>query len=166
MRTQVRLLVLCSLVLSAACGREDSMDDALRNDLSLASQPYRPMPYVSPAEMGYPGYGAYQPYGAPAMAQSQYYPMAPQPVSQTRTIRRAPAPVYSGNTGGARSTGTQVVKNTKRDAIIGAVGGAAIGAVTSRDKLKGAVLGGAIGAVLGGVIGNNVDIQKIPRFTR
>jgi len=54
------------------------------------------------------------------------------------------------------------VKNTKRDAIIGGVAGAAIGAVTSRDKLKGAVLGGVAGSVLGAVIGNNVDVKKIP----
>ena len=53
-------------------------------------------------------------------------------------------------------------KNTKRDAIIGGVAGAAIGAATSRDKLKGAVIGGAAGAILGGVIGNNVDVKKKP----
>jgi outer membrane lipoprotein SlyB len=53
-------------------------------------------------------------------------------------------------------------KNTKRDAIIGGVAGAAIGAATSRDKVKGAVIGGAAGAILGGVIGNNVDVKKKP----
>jgi hypothetical protein len=54
------------------------------------------------------------------------------------------------------------VKHTKRDAIIGGVAGAAIGAVTSRDKLKGAVIGAAAGGLLGAVIGNNVDVKRIP----
>jgi molybdopterin-binding protein len=34
--------------------------------------------------------------------------------------------------------------------------------VTSRDKLKGAVSAVVAGSVLGAVIGNNVDIKKIP----
>jgi uncharacterized membrane protein len=54
------------------------------------------------------------------------------------------------------------VKNTKRDAIIGAVAGAAIGAVTSGDKLKGAVIGAAAGGIIGAVIGNNVDKKRVP----
>ena len=85
-----------------------------------------------------------------------------QPVSQRR-IYRAPAARSSGtSSAGTAQTGTQVVKNTKRDAIIGGVAGAAIGAVSSRDKLKGAVIGGVAGSVLGAVIGNNVDVKKIP----
>jgi hypothetical protein len=162
MRNSVKMLVVPALVLAAACGRDNkAMDEALRNDLSLASsmQPYQPQQFVSPMEMGYNGYGygqyAQQPNG-------YYYPQAPQPVAQQR-IYRAPARASSGtySTGTAR-TGTRVVKNTKRDAIIGGVAGAAIGAVTSRDKLKGAVLGGVAGSVLGAVIGNNVDVKKIP----
>ena len=160
MRNFVKMLVVPALVLATACGRDNKpMDEALRNDLSLASsmQPYQPQQFVSPMEMGYNGYGQYaqQPNG-------YYYPQAPQPVAQQR-IYRAPARASSGtySTGTAR-TGTRVVKNTKRDAIIGGVAGAAIGAVTSRDKLKGAVIGGVAGSVLGAVIGNNVDVKKIP----
>ena len=166
MRNSVKMLVVPALVLAAACGRDEKpIDQALQNDLSLASsmQGYQPQQFVSPQEMGYGGYGyaqpqpyAQQPYG--------YYPQAPQPVAQR--IYRAPAPrassgTYSGSAGTA-TTGTRVVKHTKRDAIIGGVAGAAIGAVTSRDKLKGAVIGGVAGSVLGAVIGNNVDVKKIP----
>ena len=162
MTRYVKMLVVPTLVLAAACGRDEKpMDDALKNDLSLASsmQPYQPQQFVSPMEQGYAGYGypgqyaQQQPYG--------YYPSAPQPVAQRR-IYRAPASSSGASSAGSARTGTQVVKNTKRDAIIGGVAGAAIGAVTSRDKLKGAVIGGVAGSVLGAVIGNNEDVKKIP----
>jgi hypothetical protein len=157
MRVHRLTLLPVALVLLAACGRDEKVDDALRQDLSLASQAYMPQQFMSPIEAGYaqgaynqPGY-AQQPYGyQPAVARS-----AP------RVVRSST--VSSGTA--ARSGGTRVVKNTKRDAAIGAVAGAAIGAVTSgkRDRMKGAVLGAAAGAVLGGIIGNNVDIKRIPR---
>ena len=162
MRNSVKMLVVPALVLAAACGRDEKpMDEALRNDLSLATSMQPQQQFVSPTELGYApngyGYGQYaqQPSG-------YYYPNAPQPVAQRR-IYRAPASSSSGtySTGTAR-TGTRTVKNTKRDAIIGGVAGAAIGAVTTRDKLKGAVIGGVAGSVLGAVIGNNVDVKKIP----
>jgi hypothetical protein len=160
-RSVKKMLVVPALVLAAACGRDQKpMDDALKNDLSLASsmQPYQPQQFVSPMEQGYTGYG----YGQYAQQPNGYYPSAPQPVAQRR-IYRAPAARSSGTAStGTAAGGTQVVKNTKRDAIIGGVAGAAIGAVTTRDKLKGAVLGGVAGSVLGAVIGNNVDVKKIP----
>jgi hypothetical protein len=164
MRNSVRMLVVPALVLAAACGRDEKpIDQALQNDLSLASSMagYQPQQFVSPMEMGYGGYGQ-QPYAQP-QPNGYYYPQAPQPVAQR--IYRAPAPRASSgtySTGTTARTGTRVVKNTKRDAIIGGVAGAAIGAVTSRDKLKGAVIGGVAGSVLGAVIGNNVDVKKIP----
>jgi len=96
MTRYVKMLVVPALALAAACGREKPMDDALKNDLSLASsmQPYQPQQFVSPMEQGYAGNGyggqyAQQPYG--------YYPSAPQPVAQRR-IYRAPA----------SSSGTQI----------------------------------------------------------
>jgi YmgG-like glycine-zipper protein len=159
----VRLLVVPALVLAAACGRDQKpMDDALKNDLNLASsmQPYQPQQFVSPMEQGYAGTG-YGQYPQQPNGYYPYYPSAPQPVAQRR-IYRAPASSSGTSSAGTVRTGTQVVKNTKRDAIIGGVAGAAIGAVTSRDKLKGAVLGGVAGSVLGAVIGNNVDVKKIP----
>lgn len=161
MRNSVGMLVVPALVLAAACGRNDKpMDDALKNDLSLASsmQPYQPQQFVSPMEQGYAGYG----YGQYAPQPNAYqYPSAPQPVAQRR-IYRAPSSSSGTYSTGTARTGTRVVKNTKRDAIIGGVAGAAIGAVTSRDKLKGAVIGGVAGSVLGAVLGNNVDVKKIP----
>ena len=161
----VRWLVVPALVVVAACGRDDkSMDEGLRNDLSLASsmQPYPGQQFVSPVELGYGGGYGYG-YAQPMQPQGYYYPGAPQPVAQQQPrIYRAPARASSGSSAGTASTGTRVVKNTKRDAIIGGVAGAAIGAVTTRDKLKGAVIGGVAGSVLGAVIGNNVDIKKIP----
>ena len=65
MRNSVRMLVVPALVLAAACGRNDnkSMDDGLKNDLSLASQMQAyPQQFVSPTELGYNGYGYSQPY--------------------------------------------------------------------------------------------------------
>jgi hypothetical protein len=151
------ILAVPALVLVAACGRgnDAKMDDALRNDLALASSQaaYNPQQFVSPMEQGYAqraGYGQVRPanatYGYPA-------PARPAP-----TIRRAPQPVYSG-TGGTRET---EVKNTKRDAIIGATAGAAIGVATARDKWKGAVVGAAAGGLLGAIIGHTVDVKKVP----
>ena len=160
MTRYVKMLVVPALVLAAACGRDEKpMDDALKNDLSLASsmQPYQPQQFVSPVEQGYGGYG----YGQYAQQPNGYYPAAPQPVAQRR-IYRAPAASSGTYSSGTARTGTRVVKNTKRDAIIGGVAGAAIGAVTTRDTLKGAVIGGIAGSVLGAVIGNNVDLKKIP----
>ena len=135
------------------------MDEALRNDLSLAGSMQPQQQFVSPTELGYApnGYG----YGY-VQQPNGYYPAAPQPVAQRR-IYRAPTTSSSGTySAGTARTGTRTVKNTKRDAIIGGVAGAAIGAVTTRDKLKGAVIGGVAGSVLGAVIGNNVDVKKIP----
>lgn len=159
MRVHRLTLLPIALVLLAACGRDDKVDDALKQDLSLASQAYMPQQFMSPIEAGYaqgayyqPGY-APQPYGGyqPAVARS-----AP------RVVRSS---TVSSGTVARTGSATRVVKNTKRDAAIGAVAGAAIGAVTSgkSDRLKGAVLGAAAGAILGGVIGNNVDIKRVPR---
>ncbi len=145
--------VALALVL-IGCGRGENVDDALRQDLSLASQAYMPQPYMSPLEAG-------QYYQPGAVGQPYGYQQA-----VTRTAPRVvrSAPVYTGSSAG-QTSGTRVVKNTKRDAAIGAVAGAAIGAVTvgRKDRLKGAVLGAAAGAVLGGIIGNNVDIKRVPR---
>jgi hypothetical protein len=164
MRKFVSALLVPAIVVTTACGKDDQprIDDGLRSDLSLASsmQPYQPQQFVSPMEQGYgTGYG----YTGYAQQPQVYYP---QPVAQQQPrIYRAPAPARSSgtySTGTAAPARTQVIKHTKRDAIIGGVAGAAIGAVTSRDKLKGAVIGGVAGSVLGAVIGNNVDVKRIP----
>jgi hypothetical protein len=151
-------LSLMAATALAACGKDQpAIDDALRQDLSLASQAYTPQQYLSPIEAGYAN--GYAPQGyAPQYGYQQAVARQPR-------IYRAPSSgtVYSGTRAG--SGGERVVKHTKRDAAIGAAAGAAIGAVTTgrKDRLKGAVLGAAVGAVLGGVIGNNVDLKRIPQ---
>jgi uncharacterized protein YcfJ len=165
MRNFKMFLLVPAAILAAACGPDDSskkVDDALNADLSLAAQarPYTAMDSISAMERAYAAQGlapvGYAPQG--------YAPVYNQPVRERVVYRDRP--VYRSS--GTRSSGTYSapartttrVKHTKRDAAIGAVAGAAIGAVTSRDKLKGAVIGGVAGAVLGGVIGNNVDITR------
>ncbi|MEP7381816.1 MAG: glycine zipper domain-containing protein [Gemmatimonadota bacterium] len=165
----------------AGCQRTETprLDDALRNDLSLASQvqPYQPQLYVSPQEQGY-GYGAQpgyypQPQYAPGYPPQPYYQPQPQRVvyrsaPQPRVIRRAPAPtaepsgtgaVY-GTSGGVYGAEAAVVKNTKRDAIIGAAAGAAIGVASTRNTLKGAIIGAAAGGLLGAVVGEKIDVRR------
>src|SRR3989337_1630059 len=141
------LLLVPAAIVAAACGRDSAAttDDALKNDLALASQaqPYMPQQFTSPAEMGY----AYNPYTGqfqPVPQAPNQYPQAQAPVVQRVATR--PATVRRTSSGTA-SSGSSVVyqeprivkRNTKRDAAIGAAAGAVIGATTSRDKLKGAV---------------------------
>ncbi|MEO7966827.1 MAG: YMGG-like glycine zipper-containing protein [Gemmatimonadaceae bacterium] len=164
MRVNRLSAVVAATFALAACGKSESarIDDALRNDLSLASatQPYMPQQYVSPVEQGYAPQPGYYPQG---YAPQPYYQQAPQPVvyrgaPQPRVIRRAPAPVY--NEGGVYRSGSgQVQKNTKRDAIIGAAAGAAIGVASTRNTLKGAIIGAAAGGLLGAVIGEKIDVR-------
>ena len=167
MRHFVKLAAIPALVLAAACGgnQEPRVDDSLKSDLALASQaqPYAPQQFVSPQEMGYmtpQGFVPMQPqaqYGA--YGQPVYQP-APQPV---RTVyRSAPTARRSSGTAQRVPSGTITRRNTKRDAVIGGVAGAAIGAATSRDRVKGGLIGAAAGAVLGGVIGHTVDVQRAP----
>ena len=166
MTNMKKLLLVPVALLAAACGRDESKaDDALKNDLALASQaqPYAPQQVTSAAEMGYafnPGTGRFEPI--------------PQPQAQVRTVSRPATTTRRTTSTARRSTGTSsggnvvyqpaptVKRNTKRDAVIGAAAGAVIGATTSRDRVKGAVIGGAAGAVLGGIIGHTVDVQRTP----
>jgi hypothetical protein len=107
------------------------------------------------------------PYGYPA-ANAAY-----GAAQQVQTVARAPYPTStarrSSSSGVSRSTGSsgtysrqpaEPVRNTKRDAVIGAAAGAVLGATTSRDKLKGAVIGAAAGGILGGIIGHTVDVKN------
>lgn len=152
-------------LLAVACGRNSSpaVDDALKNDLALASQAqaFNPQQTMSPTEQGY----------APQPSTAQNY----QPVAH-RTVYSAPvrrtSTVHRSSSSGRASSGssgtyyppapppTHTVKHTQRDAAIGAATGAVIGATTSRNKIKGGLIGAAVGGILGGVIGNNVDVQK------
>jgi len=153
------MLLVPAAMIAAACGRNSTpaVDDALKNDLALASQAqaYNPQQFVSPTEAGY----AAQPYGyAPqAMQTVARQPVYTAPARRTSTVRRS-----SGSSSGGyypAPAPTHTVKHTTRDAAIGAGAGAVIGAMSSRDKIKGGLIGAAVGGILGGVIGNNVDIQ-------
>jgi uncharacterized protein YcfJ len=145
----VRSMMLAGLVALAACKNDESRIEQLRKDLMLAgAYPYQP--YLTPIEQGYGYAPRYQP-----QPNGGYIPASAR---STPVVRRAP--VYASTT--TRAPATRVVKNTKRDAIIGAAAGAALGAVVSRDRLKGAVIGAAAGGILGAVIGNNVDKTRVP----
>jgi hypothetical protein len=158
------IVLVPAALLAAACGRNSSppIDDALKNDLALASQaaPYNPQQVISPTEAGY---AAQQQKLASAPVRSA--PRAAAPVRRTSTARRSSGS-SSGNSGGyypAPAPAPVTVKHTGRDAAIGAGAGAVIGAISSRDKVKGGLIGAAAGGILGAVIGNNVDKQtKIP----
>lgn len=155
------LLLVPAALLAAACGRDSAKtDDALRNDLALASQaqPYNAQQFASPSEMGYvynPATGQYQP------VPRYQTPVAQQPVY--RAAARPAARRASSSGSGSRVVYTQPaepIRHTKRDAAIGAAAGAVIGATVSRDKLKGGLIGAAAGAVLGGIVGHTVDVQR------
>lgn len=148
----VRLMMLAGLVALGACGNDEAKRiDQLRKDLVLAgAYPYQP--YVTPLEQGYGNAPGYQPQ---PNVNGGYTPVSTR---SAPVVRREP--VYASTTTRAPAA-TRVVKNTKRDAIIGAAAGAAIGAVVTRD-VKGAVIGAAAGGILGAVIGNNVDKKRVP----
>jgi hypothetical protein len=156
MRKLNSLVIVSMAAFAVACGRNSpKVDDALKNDLALASQAqaYNPQQFISPTEAGL----AANPY-APQTIQT----VARQPVA---TARRTTSTARRSSSGGggyypAPAPRTETVKHTHRDAAIGAAAGAVIGAVTARDKVKGGLIGGAAGAILGAVIGNNVDIQR------
>jgi uncharacterized protein YcfJ len=147
----VRLMMLPGLVALAACENDASRIEQLRKDLMLANGGYPYQPYMTPLELGYGYAPRYQPQ---PYANGGYVPVNAR---SAPVVRRAP--VYASTT--TRAPATRVVKNTKRDAIIGAVAGGALGAVISRD-VKGAVIGAAAGGLLGAVIGNNVDKKRVP----
>ena len=154
------MVLVPAAVLAGACGRNSSpaVDDALRNDLALASQSQVAVPpVVSPTEAGY--------------AAQQQFASAPAAVRRAPVYYRPAAVRRSSRSGGSSSGGggyypaqpaprEVVVKHTQRDAAIGAAAGAVIGATTSRNKIKGGLIGAAVGGILGGVIGNNVDKQR------
>jgi outer membrane lipoprotein SlyB len=137
-----KLLLIPALLFAFACGKKDSaVDSALNADLQQAASSTQ---VVSPLEQN----------GTALRSNS---------TTKTRVVYRN-RPRSSGTSTSTTTTQqTTVVKNTKRDAVIGAGAGAVIGAVTSRNKVKGAIIGGAAGAILGGIIGNNVDKTTVKK---
>ncbi len=162
MRSSFRMLILAPAFVLAACSKDKPADTALSNDLSLAAQSnVAPLDSISAAERA----NAMNP--APAAAYTAPARVAtPAPTRRTTTAstaRRRSTSTSSGSSSGrvivATEPRTETVKNTKRDAAIGAAAGAVIGGATTR-SVKGGIIGAAAGAILGGVIGNNVDVQK------
>ncbi len=160
------LIAVPAIFLAAACkGNDAKVDDALNSDLSLAAQSQAaPLDSISGVERGYTN-GA-----APAPVVRTQTRTTSAPVRRTTSTRRSTASSRSGSSSGSSAgtyyppaPATRVEKNTKRDAAIGGVAGAVIGAATSRNKVKGAVIGGAAGAILGAVIGNNVDKKTVQK---
>ena len=161
-----KFLLVPVAILAVACGSDDKaskVDEALNADLTLAAQarPYMAMDSISAMERAYAAQGmapmGYAPNGyAPVYSQ----PVRERVVYRDRPVARRSSSRSSGTYSAPAPRPTRVIKHTKRDAAIGAVAGATIGAVTSRDKVKGAVIGGVAGAILGGVIGNNVDVER------
>ena len=162
MKNTRMLLLVPAAMLAAACGRDDSKaDDALKNDLALASQaqPYMPQQVTSPTEMGY----AYNPYTGQfqQVPQAPYgYPQAQAPAVQRVSTRPAATRRASAPARVVYTERPEPIRNTKRDAVIGAAAGAVLGATVSRDKVKGGIIGAAAGAVLGGIIGHTIDVKR------
>jgi outer membrane protein OmpA-like peptidoglycan-associated protein len=57
-------------------------------------------------------------------------------------------------------TGERKISKTAAGALIGAAGGAAIGALAGRDRAKGALIGAGAGALAGGAVGAYMDVQE------
>lgn len=173
---------------------KQDVDAALANDLSLAGQAQPAQQFVSPTELGADSL-RYAPVPAPALVEAPAPARASSARSTstrrvasssttrrrttTSTPRRSTSTTSTASSEGSSSgvydapapapvptTRTEEVKHTKRDAVIGAVAGGAIGAATSRDKIKGAVIGAAAGGLLGAIIGNKVDktTRTVPQF--
>lgn len=175
MKIRQLLILPAALVLATACGKDDSsdkrVDDALNSDLSLAGQvtPAQPLDSISGLERGYAETApvAVAPTTArrsPATTSTRRTSTRRTSSSGTRRSSGSSAGTYEGSSSGTYSAPApapqRIVKNTKRDAAIGAAAGAIIGATTSRNKVKGAVIGATAGGILGAVIGNNVDVQR------
>ena len=170
MRIPKTATLIPAALIIAACGRSNTSDDALKNDLALASQAQPTTPQlVSPTEA--------TPAAAPAHVAS-----APVAHHSTHTVYRSrrpssggyeptssgggynpgPAGVYNPAPAPAPAPAPVIEKHGTRDAAIGAGAGAVIGAAASRDRIKGGIIGAAAGAILGGVLGNTVDVTKRP----
>ena len=165
MRVYGMTLSLAALALLGACSRgaDSRADDALKTDLALAAQtqPYQAQQFTSPSEQQRAANGIATQYNAtPRSAQPVY--RAPAPVYRAPARRTASRARSSGGSSGTYypSAPREPIRNTKRDAVIGAAAGAVIGAATSRDRVKGGLIGAAAGGILGGIIGHTVDVKR------
>src|SRR5690348_17058111 len=124
---RARAVIILAVLVAAGAGCHKDKNDALQNDLNLANQANsaRSLDSISAAERGYAS-----PSGASrTTTRTSSRSSTSHTTSSSGAVSTAPAP----------ASHTVVVKNTKRDAAIGAAAGAIIGATTSRDKVKGGI---------------------------
>lgn len=53
--------------------------------------------------------------------------------------------------------------NTQQGAVVGGVGGAALGTLAGGNDTRNAIVGGAVGAIAGALVGQAMDAQNKPR---
>jgi uncharacterized protein YcfJ len=175
MRVLKTALALSLLVVTAACDRKperEPVDLSWIDTLDLRT-PAAQQAVASPLELGMVHAAA--PEAEPVAAAPVEEEVRPAKVaSSSRKSTSSRSRTYrSGRSSGSSSgsySGTVArreprvveVKNTKRDAAIGAVTGAAVGAVAggSRHRVKGALIGAAAGGVAGAIIGSTIDKSK------
>lgn len=68
--------------------------------------------------------------------------------------------ISAGCTSSGSADGKRSMNNTEKGAIIGAVGGAVVGAAVADKKGKGALIGAVGGGLAGAAVGNYMDRQK------
>lgn len=154
MRTFKRLAILPALAVLAACGPDESKQNAdlsFLDDLELAvSAPDSTA--LSPDELG-----------LKLVEDEEKAPAAPVKAASSTSSRSSASRQSSGSSSQASAPAprarVETVKHTKRDAAIGAGTGAVLGAVVAGrgERVQGAAIGAVLGGVLGGVVGNNVD---------
>jgi uncharacterized protein YcfJ len=159
MRATRNVVLLASVVaFAAACGRQDFPPPDKLDDLAWLDTLTFPQAVVSPIELG-------------LVEEEPAVEAPPAPVATRTATPRQPA----ARTSAPRNAGVvytpapapapaRTESNAKRDAAIGAAGGAVIGATVAGggNRVRGAIIGGAAGAVIGGVIGHTVDRKKVP----
>jgi hypothetical protein len=182
MRVLKIALALSFVVGTAACDRQperEPVDLSWVDTLDLRTPPAQ-QAVASPLELGMVHTAAPEAEPAPVTEveeEARPAKVASRPRKSTSSASRSRTYRSSGSRAG-RSSGSSSgsysgtvarreprvveVKNTKRDAAIGAVTGAAIGAVAGgpRHRVKGAVIGAAAGGVAGAIIGSTIDKSK------
>jgi hypothetical protein len=161
MRLFKNVAVLPLLIVAAACGREPAQtaapDLSFLRELELAVSAPQGEAVISPLEL------------RASAGEEQRVEAAPQPAAQPRAAAPRPAQSTARRTTSSGSSAasapsapvgrTVEVKNTRRDAAIGAGAGAVLGAVVAGPdrRVRGAVIGGAVGGATGAIVGSTIN---------
>lgn len=159
MRTLRSILALGAVWGLTACDRAPetaATDLAFLDSLALAVTVDTTQHTVSPLEMGLVETPE---ESAPPVAEARSGTSSSSSPKRSSSVRRSSSSGGYSGASTARQPRTITVKNTKRDAAIGAGAGAVIGAVAagSGNRVKGAVIGGVVGGVAGAVVGSTID---------